>query len=392
MVMRLMSASRTGDGSLRRAVLIVITLALSFSGPRSFLAGELFDRTTTGVAHASAAALAPQDFVESTGDISLPIRAAFYYPWFPEGWQQRGTFPYTRYEPTNGYYDSGDEATIRRHIEAMQYGRIQAGIASWWGAGTPTDLRVPTMLAAARDTGFRWALYHETEGVANPSSDSLSDDLVYIRDHYAQDPGYLRIDGRFVVFVYAESGDDCGMVDRWHRANIVNAYIVLRVFPGFSTCGNQPDGWHQYAPAEAADSQAGYSYSISPGFWKVGEPPRLTRDPERWARNVRDMVASGAPFQLITSFNEWGEGTAIEAGTAWASPSGYGQYLDVLHAGDQSLHRGSRSIGPVAFHPEGGCAVNPHSDDACSDRWGERRSGRRPRPQPHSVTSDAPMN
>jgi hypothetical protein len=43
------------------------------------------------------------------------------------------------------------------------------------------------------------------------------------------------------------------------------------------------------------------------------------------------MVASGANYQLIISLNEWGEGTAVESAQEWASPSGYGVYLDALH-------------------------------------------------------------
>jgi hypothetical protein len=43
------------------------------------------------------------------------------------------------------------------------------------------------------------------------------------------------------------------------------------------------------------------------------------------------MVASGARNQFVISFNEWGESSAIESATEWASPSGYGAYLDVLH-------------------------------------------------------------
>ena len=44
------------------------------------------------------------------------------------------------------------------------------------------------------------------------------------------------------------------------------------------------------------------------------------------------MLASGERFHLITSFNEWGEGTAIESAPDWATSSGYGLYLDALHA------------------------------------------------------------
>jgi hypothetical protein len=57
---------------------------------------------------------------------------------------------------------------------------------------------------------------------------------------------------------------------------------------------------------------------IAPGFWKSGEAPRLLRDLPRWRGNIRDMVASGARWQLVVSWNEWGEGTQVEASTELA--------------------------------------------------------------------------
>ena len=63
---------------------------------------------------------------------SFPIRAAFYYPWFPEAWNQQGFNPFTNYTPSLGFYDAS-QAVTKKHIAAMQYGGIQAGIASWWG-------------------------------------------------------------------------------------------------------------------------------------------------------------------------------------------------------------------------------------------------------------------
>jgi hypothetical protein len=44
------------------------------------------------------------------------------------------------------------------------------------------------------------------------------------------------------------------------------------------------------------------------------------------------MVASHASLQMIDSLNDWSNGTAIEPSPAWASDSGFGWYLDVLHA------------------------------------------------------------
>jgi LysM repeat protein len=187
------------------------------------------------------------------------------------------------------------------------------------------------LLAAAAGTGFQWSLYYEQEGLGDPTVSALQDDLAYIQTHYAADPAYLRINGRPVLFVFADPADGCGMATRWRAANTAGFYVVLKVFSGYRTCADQPDAWHQYGPAVATDSQAGYSYAISPGFWKVGEAPRLLRDLTRWQQNVQSMVASGAPLQLITTFNEWGEGTAVESAQEWASASGFGAYLDILH-------------------------------------------------------------
>jgi hypothetical protein len=44
------------------------------------------------------------------------------------------------------------------------------------------------------------------------------------------------------------------------------------------------------------------------------------------------MARSPAQFHFVISFNEWGEGTAIESAAQWSSDSGYGRYLDVLRA------------------------------------------------------------
>jgi hypothetical protein len=255
----------------------------------------------------------------------------FYYPWFPEAWKQAGVYPYTNYNPSLGFYDGSSADVVRAHIAAMQYGGVELGISSWWGQGHRTDVRVPMLLSAASGTGFNWSVYYEQEGSGDPSVDQIRADLTYLKNKYASDPAYLKIDGKFVVFVWAQSSDGCGMADRWKQANTVGAYVVLKVFNGFKDCQSQPDSWHQYGPAVAASSHAPYSYSISPGFWKVGEQPRLGRDLNRWNQNIRDMVASGAQWQLIVSFNEWGEGTGVESTKEWATSSGYGAYLDALH-------------------------------------------------------------
>ena len=264
---------------------------------------------------------------------SLPIRAAFYYPWFPELWTQAGLHPFTRYRPTLGIYSSADASVVRTHVRGMEHGNIDAAISSWWGPDSREDLRLPLLLAETRaaGSGLKWAVYYEQEGSRDPSPGVIAADLSYI-GRYADDPAYLEVAGKPVVFVYAD-GDGCAMSDRWGQANAAQLfYIVLKVFPGYAACPHQPDDWHQYAPALAADRRAGHSFTVSPGFFKANEPSaRLPRDLRRFGQNVRDQVASREPWQLVTTFNEWGEGTAVESAADWESASGYGAYLDVLH-------------------------------------------------------------
>jgi hypothetical protein len=190
---------------------------------------------------------------------------------------------------------------------------------------------MPMLLQRARATGFRWSVYYERESLGDPTSAQISADLAHLRTAYASDPAFLRIAGKAVVFVYADGDDACGMAQRWRDADTSGMHVVLKVFPGYQGCSAQPDGWHQYAPAVRVDVQRGVSASLSPGFWLYGQQERLPRDVTAFRAAATTVATSGAPWQLVTTFNEWGEGTAVEPATQWASASGYGAYLDVLH-------------------------------------------------------------
>jgi hypothetical protein len=265
---------------------------------------------------------------------AFPIRAAFYYAWYPEAWWREPVFPYSRFHPTLDYYSAVDARVVRRHTDALRYADLGAGIYSWWGADgyPPTDLRFWRYLAAARTTPLRWALYYEREGYADPSVERIRAELEYIRDVYAAKPAYLKVDGRFVVYVYGDASDGCDTAARWRAANTVGAYLVLKAFAGYRTCAAQPDAWHQYSAALPEYDLLPDSFMIAPGFDERTEPqPRLARDLGRWRTDVGAMLASNARWQLVLSFNEWPEGTSVESAREWATPSGYGAYLDVLH-------------------------------------------------------------
>lgn len=258
------------------------------------------------------------------------IVAAFYYGWYP------GSFvaPGSKFQPTGAPYDSKDLATVQRHIDHMRYGGIEAGIASWWGPGHSTDQAFVTDLQAAAGTPFKWALYYEPEGPSfpNQSPGDLRNSLQYIVDRYVSHPNYLRVDGKPVIFVWPDPNDRCDMVTRWNEANAAGFHVVQKRFPGYDKCASQPQSWHDYSPDRPTIEVKGHSFGVSPGFYQYNEAsPRLGRDPARFEAGVAAMRASSARWKLVTTFNEWGEGTAVESASEWASPSGYGVYLDIMN-------------------------------------------------------------
>src|SRR6266542_2506639 len=93
------------------------------------------------IANLASATLAGAAPMKADTQPSFPIRAAFYYPWFPEAWNQQGFNPFTNYTPSLGFYDGGSQNVIKQQIAAMQYGGIQAVIAASRGQGTKTDSR-----------------------------------------------------------------------------------------------------------------------------------------------------------------------------------------------------------------------------------------------------------
>ena len=282
---------------------------------------------------------APAADASGPRSLTLPVRAAFYYPWYPETWHDHGG-PTIKFHPSLGHYSSTDPRPQESHIRSLDYAGMDAAISEWAPPPHYRDERLKQLMARTTAIGspLKWAVYYTPDDKSDPSPAQLADHLRYIRDNLAAHPAYLRVDGRFVVFVWTNARNDatCALTNRWRQANSLignQAYVVQKVFRGYASCPAQPQAWHQYGPRSPTHSVAGQSFTVSPGHARFNEAaPRLARNPARFRANVQSMIASKAPWQLVTTFNEWSAGSSVESATEWRSRSGQGIYLDILHA------------------------------------------------------------
>jgi len=157
---------------------------------------------------------------QADGDVSIcsskkPVVGTYYYPWWRKpGWLRLGQWDKvmrlhleTPQKPMSGLYSSRDEAVIQDHIDQSVRGGIDFWAVSWWGPGSKTD-RVfkENILTHADSSKLKYAVLYEATGrfgrFDNPNYDQWIGDLQYMKDHYFDDPRYMKVNGRPMVFVY----------------------------------------------------------------------------------------------------------------------------------------------------------------------------------------------
>jgi glycoprotein endo-alpha-1,2-mannosidase len=265
---------------------------------------------------------------------------AFYYPWYgaPTGpsrewvhWDPQKPRYTSTNTPLAGYYDSRDDGTIERHIREAKQAGIDAFISSWWGIGTFEDLALERLLADAERNDFQVSVYYEEAR----SGDQIYQDLRYLLSKYGQSPAFLKVRGRPVIFFYARAiallapKDWAELLQRLDREGLA----LFSIADGFQEdLTGAFDGVHLYNPVRmnfrylwelylraaprvkaagklfAATVVPGYDdrYVRQPGFARG-------RQDGRYYRAYWDAATDSDPhWILITSFNEWHEGSEIE--------------------------------------------------------------------------------
>ena len=273
---------------------------------------------------------------------------AFYYGWYASP-QLTGEWAHwpegTAHEPLLGHYDSHDPKIVEEQMNAIRSAGITGVIVSWWRAGDFQDRGMPLLLAAAERAGLKVTVYYEIpKPRGSPTPQATEDDFVDILTRFGSHRAWLRSAGKPVAFVYGRAVSELHL-DGWAkvRKEVNRRYQdgVCLVGDGISTAAAKVfDGIHTYNPTGQtanmsldeirAWARATYPkwvatagkriscLTVIPGYddSKLKRPaPRPTT--ERYGGETyrvlwQEAIAARPDWILITSWNEWHEGSEIE--------------------------------------------------------------------------------
>lgn len=297
----------------------------------------------------------------STMPGSEKLVVAFYYAWFDQNTWRRDVVSDLPTAP----YNSADRNAIARHVDQAKGAGIDALVLSWLGPNNPTDSNLATLLSVAQEKGFRASLDFETNSPFLGSQDAIVGALKYAIGKYAGHPNFLRHQGKPVIFF-------------WHVRQLAPStwqQIRDQADPNRSTIwiaeGDDAsylqafDGIHMYSIAWAQDvgsTMANFADKVaswekrlaSPKIWVAtvmpGYDDRTTGRSDSFVRDRQDgqyyvstwnaAMATSPDWIVITSFNEWVEGTQIEPSVTYGD-----EYLNLTR--DLSTQFKSAALRPV---------------------------------------------
>lgn len=299
-----------------------------------------------------------------------PEVVAFYYPWYEtpqydgrwRHWQERGHVPSldiaSDYYPLLGAYSSFDPLVVEQHMRWLLQAGVSVIAVSWWGPGSPEDLRLPLILAQATRFNLKVAFLIEPYYKPPRSVATLADDIAYLYQRYGWSPAFYRTtrpslyspaDGRkrglFFFWSPAHQYEGGPLVDTAYWRPALDAIHALPdggivLASGMETDwieASHFDGQWNYATLHLSSGQfARWAWSLPPGAWFVpcvtpGFSARRMGYPEATFYSRRNgatydfqwQEALGTGIQPhmvgVATFNEWHEGTQIEPAAVGAS-------------------------------------------------------------------------
>jgi len=260
---------------------------------------------------------------------------AFYYAWFDQATWSSGKLSDQPAQP----YDSRDRATIQRHVAQAKAAGIDALVQSWYGpsggVNNMTESNFRALLDISAQSGLRAAVDFEAQGPFFGSTGDVQGALTALLAGHAKHPAYLKVNGRPVVFFWRQqrfSVDEWAAIRQQVDPNHASIWIAEGVDLGYLRVF---DGIHLYSVAwsadpasalvnfgakarKAAQDAGGFRYWVAtamPGYDDLklrGGFARARNNGDYYRASFSGATKSGADFVIVTSFNEWLEGTQIE--------------------------------------------------------------------------------
>jgi uncharacterized protein YgiM (DUF1202 family) len=299
-----------------------------------------------------------------------PLVLAFYYTWFDENTWNYATVP----DLPATQYVSRDRGAMGRQIEQAQAAGIDAFLVAWYGPNGDSNQTEPNLAALLDEAAARnfriGILFESTSPFFNGSGDATAA-LAHALNVHANHPAFLRVDGRPVIFFWRPtiwSVDtwrsmrdqvDPGRNSIWIAEGVDMAYQA--VFDGhhlYSNTWNPPSDLtytnQKFANWTAAASQQYGTHkrwvaTVMPGYddTRTGRGNAFARDREGGAyyeRSWQAAIASGPDWIVITSFNEWPEGSYIEPSVAYGN-----RYLDLTAQWSAVYKSGGGGVSAASF-------------------------------------------
>jgi glycoprotein endo-alpha-1,2-mannosidase len=279
-------------------------------------------------------------FAAGPATAARPVASIFYYPWYGTAardgaylhWQQNGRRPpldlASHYYPARGPYSSGDPKVLRAQMRDIARAGIRQVVVSWWGWGSIEDVRLPMIFRAARAHGLDVAIHLEPYGGRTIAS--LADDVAHLRSLGVSD-FYVYRPLDFPAADWAQLNATLAGARIFAQTPLVG-FAKLGGFAGVYTYDVLANGGSSFGRLCAAAHRAALlcAPSVGPGYDAARATGDLRVKPRRDGLTYDAMWTSAlraAPdLVTITSYNEWSEGTQIEAARPQPAAGAYLSY------------------------------------------------------------------
>ncbi|MBI4302459.1 MAG: glycoside hydrolase family 99-like domain-containing protein [Chloroflexi bacterium] len=294
--------------------------------------------------------------------LTEPLVLANYYPWFDDNTWASGITSDLPTEP----YNSDDPKVIARHLAQASQAGINGFISAWLIPGDRTDRNFAQLLTISQGTNFQSAPSFQTNSLPNQTQESIAQTLAHIVNSYGQHPNYLHHQGKPVIFftnmprvpvLPNQTPQQAWQAIRekvdpqrsqiWIAEGLDTSYLA--VFDGLYVIKiahrDYPD---DYLKLPRWGSQVrNYAASLNtPKLWvatimpgwddlHTADGPNDLRIPsapsarnrengQYYVKTFTAALESTPDWLLISSFNEWVEGTQIEPSVTYEN-----QYLQL---------------------------------------------------------------